>query len=279
MKYKIITDSSCDLDINYLNKTEIDFSIIPLIINIDGQDFVDDNNLNVINMLNAVDNYKGKSTSSCPSPTNFFEQLNGADRYFIITISSKLSGSYNSAMLAKNMFRNPENVCIIDSKATSGSMVLIIDKIVSLINQEYSFEDICKIVTNYAENEIGLMFALNKFDNLVKNGRISSTKAMIASMLQVKPLCQADDGEIQVYKKIIGFKKIFKEIVITLTSKLKNSTNKTCVISHCQNEEMALYLKNEFKKANLFDKIKLIPMKGLCSFYALQKGIIVSYEM
>lgn len=278
MKYKIIADSSCDLTKDYLKKTEIGFSLAPLIINVNGSDFVDDQKLDIQEMLNCMNNFKGKSTSTCPSPMHFFEEMKGADKYFIITISSKLSGSYNSANVAKGMLANPDDVFVIDSKATSGTMILIIDKLVELINKNLPYEEICKEIDEYTNTRVNLYFVLDKFDNLAKNGRVTATQALIASALSIKPICIASEGEIKFAKKAIGSKWALKVLVKEIGMKIKTLLSKNCVISHCFNEKVAETLGKEIAEKYDFKSVRTIPMKGLCSFYALEKGIIVSFE-
>ncbi len=279
MKFKIIADSSCDLDENYLKNLDIQFSVVPLTLNVGDREFVDDENLNVDEMLQAMKNANKQVSSACPSPQSFLDELVGADKYFIVTISSKLSGSFNSACLAKNSLNVAENVHVIDSKATSGSMILIIKKLVSLIQMDMPYEDICERIDAYTNNEIELLFSLNKYDNLIRSGRMSALKALIATTLNIKLLCKAEDGQIKLFKKFLGIKKTFKGIVTVLKEKIKNYLNKTCVISHCKNEKFATDLKEELLSNKIFEKVEVLQTKGLCSFYALEQGVIISYEL
>jgi len=278
MKYKIIADSSCDLNKDYLKGTGIDFSVAPLTINVNGKDFVDDQNLDIKTMLDSVSAFKGKSTSTCPSPMQYFDEMKGADRYFLITISAKLSGSFNSATVAKGMYSNPEDVFVIDSKTTSGTLILIIDKLVELVNKGLPYEDICKEIDEYSKTRIELYFVLDKFDNLAKNGRVSVTQALIASALSIKPICVASDGEIKFSKKAIGIKWALKVLVREMATKIKTLFSKNCIISHCFNTKVAESLEKDITEKYKFKNIRTIPMRGLCSFYALEKGIIVSFE-
>ena len=221
MKFKIIADSSCDLDKNYLEGKGIGFSVAPLSINLDGEEYIDNEELNIENFMNKVNTYTRKGTTSCPSCGNYLKEMEGADYYFVVTLSSKLSGSYNSALAAKNMHKNPDNICVIDSKSTTGAMIIIIDKLVELINEGKSYEEISKFITKYVEENVGLHFILNKFDNLIKNGRMSPTKAKFASALAIKPICEAREGVIELSKKTIGFSSAIKTLVEEVVRRLK----------------------------------------------------------
>lgn len=280
MKYKIIADSSCDLDNQYLINLgiDVDFEVIPLTVNVNDVEFIDNERLNVNEMLTAMYDYKGKSASSCPSPNSFLEALNGADKYFIVTISSKLSGSFNSALLAQKSFEKPQDVFVVDSKSASGSLVLVIDKLVSLIKEENPFSDICEKITGYVDNNSRILFTLNNYDNFVKNGRMTIVQAMLTTALHIRIICKGENGEIKIFKKAIGSKIATKFIIDELCAKRKKS-DKKCVITHCDNVKLAETLKKELETKNVFSQIRIMPMRGLCSFYALNQGIIISYEV
>ena len=126
MKYKIILDSSSDMNKDFIKDEEIGLEIVPLTIRVRDKEFVDEDKLDIDKMLEEMHSYSGKSTSSCPSPYNYFEACTG-EYNFIITISYKLSGSYNSACLASKMIQD-KKVFVIDSKLTSGAMILIAKK-------------------------------------------------------------------------------------------------------------------------------------------------------
>jgi len=278
MKYKIIVDSSCDLNSSYIKDENIGLAIAPLTIHVDGREFVDDEKLEIKEMLDSMNAFKGKSTSSCPSPMSFLEEIKGADKYFILTISSKLSGSYNSATVAKNTYKNPEDVFVIDSKATSGALVLTVDKLVELIKKEIPYEKICEKMISYVDENLKLLFVLNKFDNLVKNGRVSKLKAAIATTLTIKPICEACDGDIKFGKNAFGLRNAKKVLFNTIGEKVKDFKGKKCIVSYCENLEVAEKLKQEIEEKYSFESVRLIPMRGLTSFYALEGALIVSFE-
>lgn len=278
MKYKIIADSSCDLNGEYIKDENIGFAVAPLTIHVNQDEFVDTFDLDTKVMLDKMHSYKEKSTSSCPSPMSYFQELSGAEKYFIVTISSKLSGSYNSAHVARGMYKTPNNVYVIDSKATGGAMILMIDKLVKMIKDNVPYEDICKKMDYYVDNEVNLLFVLNKFDNLVKNGRVSKIKAAIATTLNIRPICEADDGEIKFGKKALGLKNAARILLETIGEKVKDFTDKSCVITYCQNLDVAEKVAEMIRSKYGFKQVKLLPMRGLTSFYALEGALIVSFE-
>ena len=201
MKYQIIVDSCADLKSDYIKNKNIGFNVIPLTINVGEKEYVDNDEIDVKAMLEDMKKSK-KSSSACPAPQSFLDQFKKAEYTFVVTITSKLSGCNNAAIVAKNSYEKSENIHVIDSKAVSGTEILIVDKLVELIEKDLSFEEIKTEIDKYRD-ERNLFFILQKFDNLVNNGRMSRFAGLIASTLVIRPICIADKGEIKIAKKTI----------------------------------------------------------------------------
>lgn len=274
MKFQILADSSCDLTENDFNHKGIGFKIIPLTIRVGEQDFVDDNQLNPKEMLSAMHAFRGKSLSSCPSPDAYLNEFANAEYTFVVTISQKLSGSFNSAFVAQGSHDHPENIFVIDSKATSGTMALIVEEIARLIEQGLSYKEICQKIIEYRDART-LFFVLQKFDNLVAAGRMSRVAGFIANSLLVRPICRAVDGDIKIAMKLIGPRNAFQKLIKLTNEECKDKTA-PIVITHCQDPQDGEYVKQELTKLG-FSNIKLAPMRGLCSYYALEKGMILCF--
>lgn len=276
MKFKIIVDSSSNL-INsyYQNNKDVAFKVVPLTIRIGNEEFIDSDELDVNRMLDVLRINDG-GQSSCPSPNDYLKELDEADYSFIITITSKLSGSFNSACLARTMCKNPEHVFVIDSKGTAGSIVLIAEKLFELISQNKEFPVITNEITEF-RNNVNLLFALDRFDNLVRNGRMSKLTAFIAEKIAIKPLCYADDGEIKIKEKIRTFRGVIKRMVHYIGKMCEDTTNKICIIAHTKNESAALELKKDIEENYHFKEVRIMENRGLCAFYALEGGLIVTF--
>ncbi len=274
-KFQILVDSASDLKNDYLDGLDIGFKVIPLTIHAGEKEFVDDDNIDIDAMLEAMHACK-KSTSACPAPQSFLDEFDKAEHTFVVTITAKLSGCYNSAMVAKQSYEHGENVHVIDSKATCGTEVLIVNKLVKLINEGLSFEEIVAKIEEYRDSK-SLWFILQKFDNLVNNGRMSKIAGIIASKLVIRPICIAYEGEIKMLKKIIGIKNAFAKLVQLIKEKKQDYSEDTLIISHCKAEEEAKSLKADIEKECNFKEIQIMPMRGLCSYYALEKGVILCH--
>ena len=275
MKYQILVDSASDLKSDYIQDQNIGFKVIPLTININDQEYVDNDDLNCEQMLKDMHGSK-KNSSACPAPESFLQNFDSAEYTFIVTITAKLSGCYNAACVAKNSYSKPENVHVIDSKAVSGTEILIVDKLVELIKEGLPFEEIKTKIDEFRD-ERNLYFILQKFDNLVNNGRMSKIAGLIASKLVIRPICIAHEGEIKMAKKIIGIKNAFSKMVQMIKEKAKDFSKQTIIITHCFAEEEAKEIKSNIEKLCNFKEIRILPMRGLCSYYALEKGVIVCH--
>lgn len=271
---RIVADSSANL----FEFGKVDYTTVPLKIRVDQQEFVDDENLDVEAMLSALEKTTSPSTTSCPSTGEWLEAFEGADEIFAITISSKLSGSYNSAELAKEEYMSEnENakVHVFDSKETGPGMRLIIEKINELTEQGCSFEETVEKVTEYMKTT-NLCFLLHSVNNLARNGRVNILLAKLIGALDIKMLGRADDGVIDAFGKYKGERKAIKE---TMTELLRMGYKGGKVrIDHVLNLDAAEKLKSMIKEQFPNSDVIIGTCKGLCGFYAERRGMIIGYE-
>ena len=146
--YKIVADSSCDI----LRLNNVPFGIASLKISTAEREFVDNSGLDTKEMVEYLHGYKGKSGSSCPNTEDWLSAFDDAEYVFCVTMTSKLSGTYNSAMLAKKQYekRHPGRcVYVIDSLSTGPEMALIIFKLEELITSGKEYDDIVDNITEY----------------------------------------------------------------------------------------------------------------------------------
>ncbi len=276
MKYRICVDSSSNLLNNHIIDSDVGFNVVPLTIRVGKEEYVDNDELNVDNLLKEVESSKEACTSSCPSPQDFLNHFEDAEYVICVTISQKLSGCYNSACVARDMSNNKDNILIVDSRLTAGAMRLIVDKAYELIKSGKEFNEIKKELLKYRDS-IQLLFVLDKFDNLVKNGRMSKVVAFIAQLAAIKPLCYGEGGEIKIKEKVRTIKGVLKRLVHNIGLMCPVTKGRVCVISHTQNKESALLLKTLIEEEYEFDSIIVEDNRGLCAFYALSGGLLVSF--
>ena len=278
MNYRIIGDSSCDL--NQELEEQLNISLIPFKIDVDDKSFVDDKDLDVAELILAMRNSPNPVRTSCPSPGDFVEEYKKYDTIFVIAISSQLSGTYNSAILAKEMIKEeyPDKfIHVFDSKSASIGETLIAVKINELMEKGLSNEEIVEETEEYI-NSTRTFFILESLDNLIKNGRISKTKGLIANVLNLKPIMGSDDdGNIQLIENVRGAKRVFKRLVEIIGESGEKLEERVLAISHANALERAEGLKKDIKDKYNFKDIILVEQAGLSTAYANDGGIILVF--
>lgn len=277
MSYRIIGDSCTDLPEELQGNEHI--RLVPLTIQIENETIVDDSTFNQLEFLRKMAASKECPKSSCPSPESYMNEFDGAENIFVITLSSKLSGSYNSAELAKKLYleEHPnKNIEIIDSKSASVGQTLILLKIKELMEKGLSFSSVVEKVNTFRDG-LQTKFVLESLETLRKNGRLSNLTAVICSALNIKPVMGATDGEIIKIDQARGIEKALLKMVKYIEEDVKGATNKILAISHCNNYERAVFVKNEIMKHIPFAKCLIADTRGIASLYANDGGIIVCY--
>lgn len=275
MKNRIILDSAGDIKI----LDGISIASVPMKIIAGDVEFTDNFQLDVENMIDFLKNYKGKVSSACPGVGEYIEAFEDAENIFVITITSGLSGSYNSAVIAAQTYKEQHpnrNVYVVDSLSAGPEMLLLAEKIRDLVNKELPFEDIVAAIEVY-KKKTHLVFALQSLHNFVNNGRVPAAAAKFVGLLNMRLLGKASDaGKLQPTGKARGDKKVVPELVKALKS--MGYAGGKVRISHCHN----LHLAEELKKAILIlspgADIKIYSTRGLCSFYAEEGGLLVGFE-
>ncbi|MBQ5748526.1 MAG: DegV family protein, partial [Oscillospiraceae bacterium] len=179
-KMKIVADSACDL----LTLPNAEFVAAPMKIITAEREFVDDSALNVEEMADYLYAYKEKSKSSCPNTGDWLDAFADADDIFCVTITSGLSGSYNSACTAKQIYEaehEGKRVHVFDSLSAGPEITLIVEKIAECIERGMPYERICSTVTAYMK-KTGLLFMLKSLKNFANNGRVSPIVAKIVGI-------------------------------------------------------------------------------------------------
>lgn len=278
MDYKIVADSSCDL--NEELEKKLDVSLVPFNISVDDKHFIDDENLDVQELIKTMKKSPNPVKTSCPSPGDFLERFKKAKDIFVVTISANLSGTYNSAVLAKEMALDEDPnkfIHVFNSKSASIGETLIALKIDELLKKKLSNLEIVEKVEKYI-SEMKTFFISESLDNLVKNGRISKTKGLIASVLNFRPIMGADDeGNIHLVENHRGNKKAFNRLVELIGETRDDFQDKVLAISHANALDKAMDLKEKIEKKYNFKEILIIETKGLSTAYVNDGGVILAY--
>jgi len=276
MAYKLVVDSCCEL-IPVL-KESLNAKTVPLKMTVDGIEYIDDEHLDVKNFIEKMNAYKGQAKSSCPSPGEYAEKFAGDDTVFVVTLSSQLSGSYSSAMIAKDIVAEKGvEVHVFDSRSASAGELLIALKIKEFIDLCLDKNQIVKNVVDFIST-MKTFFVLENLDNLVKNGRMNKIVGHIASVLNIRAVLGADvDGNIAFFSKARGTKQAIEKLSDTIGTHCTETLGKTLVITHCNNVENANILRQILEKKYKFKDILIVATNGLSSMYANIGGLIVAF--
>lgn len=275
MKIKIVTDSAA----NMLSLADVDFQSVPLTIRTSEKEFVDIDALDVESMADYLKSYKGKSGTSCPGVGDYLNAFEGYDVVFVVTIISRLSGSYNAAITAKQQYEeeNPgKKVFVLDSYSAGPEMKLLVEKCREMVLEGKDFDTISKELQAHKDNHTALIFCLESMNNLANNGRVRPAVAKIATILGIRVVGDVSDEGLHPTNKCRGEKKAIIEIVNNM--KRIGYKGGRVLIDHCFNVESATKLKNallaEFPRAEII----LDKTRGLCTFYAEKGGLMIGFE-
>ena len=278
--YKIIIDSCGELPEN-LKKDE-HFCNVPLELDVDGYLITDDDTFDQLDFLKRVKNSVKGPKSSCPSPERYMSAFDGdADNIYVITLSGKLSGSYNSAVLAKGLYeeehgKDSKNIYVFNSKSAS-----IGETIIGLKVQEYeeaglAFDEVVKKTEEYIAS-MNTFFVLETLETLRKAGRLSNIKAFVANTLNIKPVMgSTKEGTIQQLGQARGMKKALMKMVEDAVASTKDCSERILAISHCNCPQRAEFVKEQILKLAKFKDVVVVNTAGVSSMYANDGGVILA---
>lgn len=277
--YKIIADSSCDLtSLEHLNTNAL-YGRAPLRIIVGDTEYVDEPGLDTRAMMDAVYAFKGKTGSACPSPEEYAEHCRQVDEAYIVTISSNLSGSYNSAVLARDLVlaEHPEKkIHIFDSLSAGPELSLIVEEIARLADSGLPFEMVCSEVERYQKRS-ALLFQLNSLENLTKNGRVSKMAGMTAKLLGIHMIGIASDvGTVQPLHKCRGTEKTYRLVLQEMRE--RGFSGGRVILGHAFQEKGAQMMRDMILEEFPSSNITTMPLSGLCCYYAEEGGLLIGFE-
>lgn len=277
MSYKIVVDSCCELPEELLRNGS--FERIPLGLEVGDYQVLDDESFNQAEFLRKVAEYSKCAKSSCPSPERYMEAFHSeADHIYVVTLSSHLSGSNNSAVLGMNLYHEKygdKPIYVVDSESASCGEAQIAIKLMELEEEGLPFETIVKKIENFRD-ELNTYFVLDNLETLRKNGRLSGVKALVASTLNIKPVMGADKGTIVQRGQSIGMKKGLGKMADMVVGEVKNPKEKRLMITHCNALSKAELVKDMILKKVAFKETIILDTAGISSMYANDGGVIIA---
>lgn len=278
MTYKIIGDSCLDLTKEL--KQEPHFQMVPLTLQVGDVQVIDDENFDQQSFLNLVKNSEECPKTACPSPERFKKAFEcEAEAVFVVTLSSHLSGTYNAALLGKELYEEEhgkdKHIAVIDSLSASSGELNVALKLQELCCQGLGFEDIVSQAESYRDS-METYFVLESLDFLRKNGRLSGLQAFFATTLNIKPVMAGDKGVIVKIDQARGIHKALTKMTDIALSHTADGAEKRLIIAHCNNKERAEQVKEIMCRQRSFRDVVITETAGVATVYAGDGGIIMT---
>lgn len=281
MKIRYVGDSCCEFPEDF--KKEHDCVNVPLTIMVGDDVIIDDASFDQADFLKKVAAYPKCPKSSCPSPEQYMSAFEGdVDIVFVTTLSSELSGSYNSAVLAKQLYEEDhpdekKKIHVFNSYSASCGEMQVLLKAAELVEQGLSFEEVVEKTEKFAYDDLKTYFVLESLETLRKNGRLSTMKALAATALSIKPVCIGNHGVIEQVAIARGMKKALEKMVSHSLEQVSSTEDRVLFVGHCNCEKRAEEVAALFIAKAKFKETRIINMAGISSLYAGDGGIIATF--
>lgn len=281
MNIQIIVDSCCDVTDALRNVLSL--SLASLKITVGEHFYEDDGTIDTGVLVADMKACRTAPTTACPSPEEYAALMSQADASLVVTLSSKLSGSYNAACVGRDLAleKAPEKkIHVFDSESASAGETRIALLLRDMIDGAMGFEEIVEKTTAFIAN-MKTHFVLEDLGNLVKNGRISRTAGFVGTMLNLRPIMgENGHGEIIPLEKVRGTANAMRRLVELVAEETDHlpAASKLLVLSHCNCQERAMQLKKAFlERCAVFKDVIVVPTGGLSTVYANDGGIVIAF--
>lgn len=277
MSYRVIVDSCGELT-DEMKASGI-FESAALSMQVEEEHFVDDETFDQAKFLKKIAESEECPKSSCPSPEKYMSYYCcDAERVYVVTLSAELSGSYNSALLGKNLYieeYGQKEIYVFNSRSASVGETLIALKIQECEEAGMEFQQVIDTVEEYIASQ-HTYFVLENLDTLRKNGRLTGVKSLVASALNIKPVMgSTPEGSIYQLGQARGMKKALTKMAGYIAAEAGETKNKILAISHCNCKERALEVQKMLVSELNVKSSFVIDTAGISTMYANDGGIIV----
>ncbi len=278
MKFRVALDSGGELTEELRGHEE--YAMVPLTLTVNGYTFTDDGKMPQKELVARIAQDPDVPKTACPSPEAFYKAYDcGAEHIYAVTLSAELSGSYQSAVVAANMYLEEHpgaKIHVFNSVSASVGEGLTVLKITEYERQGLPFEEIVERTEKFVRSK-NTFFVLDNLETLRKNGRLSGMKALAAAVLKIKPICYGTkEGAIGQLDQARGMDKAIVKMVNHIVERTPDPENRILGISHCNCPERAEIVRERILNRMRVKDVVLLPTGGLSTIYANDGGIIVA---
>ena len=274
-KIKIITDGSCDLSHEVLNKFNI--NVVPLGVSFGEEHYTAGVDIDNKEFYAKMKDSKELPKTFCPSPENFCKEYQcEEDKIIVIALSSKLSGTYNSASLARDLYlseHKEKDIRVIDSMTGSIGAGLLLIKAAKMISEGKDIDEIVEAIENLKE-KISFYGTLETLENAIKGGRINPLAGKIIGALNFKAIVQIKDGVVKPIDKARGESNSIKKVANYISSSIEDTKDKILCLMHANCPEKAHKLLSIIEKTHKFDEVYISEVGPVMGTYTSEGAVL-----
>ena len=278
MSYKLVVDSCTDLPEHLKGDPRIE--VVPLALQIGDFHTMDDENFDQADYIRRVAECDTCAKTACPSPDRYCRAYNcEADDIYAVTLSSKLSGSYNSAIIGRDIYHEDigkKNIHVFDSLSACCGQTQIAMFAMELAESGMPFKEVIAETERFRDS-LRTYFVLDSLDTLRKNGRLTGMKAIVATTLSIKPICIGVRGEIAQKGQGIGIKKALVKMAEMIGADPIDTTERRLMITQVNCPERAKAVEKMILSKRKFRESLVVEAAGVATTYAGDGGIVVTY--
>jgi DegV family protein with EDD domain len=280
MAWKIVTDSGADISPDYAGTSE--YTVVPFIIMTGAQEYIDNGSLPTKDLVERMAASEVGTKTACPPPQWFMDTFEGEEDVLVVTLSAELSGSYNSAVQAANLYleEHPgKKLHVFNSRSACAGQTAVVGKVCELCAKGLSFDEVVAETDHFIAH-ITTLFVLENLDNLRKNGRLNQMQAIITGTLRIKLVMEGTPaGTIDKLGQAMTINSALSKLADAAAARaaLVGTEGRTLFISHCCCEERALYVRNLLYKKTPFRTAVICRTRGLSTVYANNGGVVVAF--
>ena len=275
---KIITDGSCDLSQEIIDKSQVD--IVDVMVSFGDKSYSTRSDITVEQFYEMMKDYSDLPKTSCPSPNQFLEAFDCEEENIIVLcLTSKLSGIYNSAVLAKKMyeeeFGNKKRIEVIDSTTGSIGQALLISKIADMIEADKNMDEIINEIDRL-KNELVFYGTLHTLENAIKGGRVNPIAGKIIGILNFKAIVHITEGVVKPVDKARGEKNSLNKVVDNIKNNVEKTSGKMLAIGHANCLEKALKVKEILESVHNFEEVHVMEVGPSMGVYTSEGAILAA---
>lgn len=275
---KIITDGSCDLSQKIIEESNVE--IVDVTVSFGENSYSTRKDITISQFYEMMKDYKELPKTSCPSPNQFLDAFDCEEENIIVLcLTSKLSGIYNSAVLAKNMYEeengNKKRIEIIDTTTGSIGQALLVSKVANMIDEEKSMDEIIDTIKKL-RHEVIFYGALHTLENAIKGGRINAIAGKIIGALNLKAIVHITDGLVKPMDKARGDKNSINKVIDYIKNNIHKTSGTKLAIGHANCLEKALKIKEVLENHHNFEEIHIMEVGPSMGVYTSEGAVLVA---